>query len=152
MYKITIENKVIEAVENLSVDEIVKNNFSDIRPVAAKIDGVLVDLSEIVKKDVSIELIKPDEEEGLEIIRHTCAHVFGHAIKQIYPNTKMVIGPTIDNGFYYDIYNEDSISEKDLSSIEALMKKLAKKNYKITREVVTKEKAQSVFRERKEDY
>ena len=61
----------------------------------------------------------------------------------------MVIGPTIDNGFYYDIYNEDSISEKDLSSIETLMKKLAKKNYKITREVVTKEKAQSVFQGKK---
>ena len=117
MYKITIENKVIETAESLSVDEIVKNNFSNIRPVAAKIDGVLVDLSEIVTKDSLIELIKPADEEGLEVIRHTCAHVFGHAIKQIYPDTKMVIGPTIDNGFYYDIYSKDSISEKDLSSI-----------------------------------
>ena len=75
MYKITIENKVIETAESLSVDEIVKNNFSNIRPVAAKIDGVLVDLSEIVTKDSLIELIKPADEEGLEIIRHTCAHV-----------------------------------------------------------------------------
>ena len=107
MYKITIENKVIEITENLSVDEIVKNNFSNIRPVAAKIDGVLVDLSEIITKDSLIELVKPADEEGLEIIRHTCAHVFGHAIKQIYPNTKMVIGPTIDNGFYYDVYNRE---------------------------------------------
>ena len=152
MYKVNIENKVIKVTENLSVDEIVKNNFPDIRPVAAKIDGVLRDLSEIVNKDSSIELVKPVDEEGLEIIRHTCAHVFGHAIKQMYPDTKMVIGPTIDNGFYYDIYSQDSISEKDLSSIEALMKKLAKKNYKIIREVVTKEKAQNVFKERKEDY
>ena len=113
MYKVNIENKVIRVTENLSVDEIVKNNFPDIRPVAAKIDGVLRDLSEIVNQDSSIELVKPIDEEGLEIIRHTCAHVFGHAIKQIYPDTKMVIGPTIDNGFYYDIYSKDSISEKD---------------------------------------
>ena len=69
MHKITIENKVIEATENLSVDEIIKNNFSNIRPVAAKIDGVLVDLSEIVTKDVSIELIKPADEEGLEALK-----------------------------------------------------------------------------------
>ena len=152
MYKVTIENKVIETDENLSVDDLVKNNFTNIKPVAAKINGALVDMSEIINKDSSIELINSSDEQGLEIIRHTCAHVFGHAIKQLYPDTKMVIGPTIDNGFYYDIYAKESISEKDLASIESLMKKLAKKNYKIIREVVTKEKAQSVFRERKEDY
>ncbi|MBT3697201.1 MAG: threonine--tRNA ligase [Gammaproteobacteria bacterium] len=152
MYKVTIENKVIETDENLSVDDLVKNNFTNIKPVAAKINGALVDMSEIINKDSSIELINSSDEQGLEIIRHTCAHVFGHAIKQLYPDTKMVIGPTIDNGFYYDIYAKESISEKDLASIESLMKKLAKKNYKIIREVVTKERAQSVFRERKEDY
>ncbi|MBT6734698.1 MAG: threonine--tRNA ligase [Gammaproteobacteria bacterium] len=152
MYKVTIENKVIETDENLSVDDLVKNNFTNIKPVAAKINGALVDMSEIINKDSSIELINSSDEQGLEIIRHTCAHVFGHAIKQLYPDTKMVIGPTIDNGFYYDIYAKESISEKDLASIESLMKKLAKKNYKIIREVVTKKRAQSVFRERKEDY
>ena len=152
MYKVTIENKVIQTDENMSVDELVKNNFNNIKPVAAKLNGALVDMSEIINKDSLIELINSSDEKGLEIIRHTCAHVFGHAIKQLYPNTKMVIGPTIDNGFYYDIDAKESISEKDLSSIESLMKKLAKKNYKIIREVVTKEKAQSVFKERKEDY
>ena len=152
MYKVTIENKVIQTDENMSVDELVKKNFNNIKPVAAMVNGALVDMSEIINKDSLIELINSSDEKGLEIIRHTCAHVFGHAIKQLYPNTKMVIGPTIDNGFYYDIDAKESISEKDLSAIESLMKKLAKKNYKIIREVVTKEKAQSVFKERKEDY
>ena len=152
MYKVTIENKVIQTDENMSVDELVKKNFNNIKPVAAMLNGALVDMSEIINKDSLIELIDSSDEKGLEIIRHTCAHVFGHAIKQLYPNTKMVIGPTIDNGFYYDIDAKESISEKDLSAIESLMKKLAKKNYKIIREVVTKEKAQSVFKERKEDY
>ena len=152
MYKVTIENKVIQTDENMSVDELVKKNFNNIKPVAAMVNGALVDMSEIINKDSLIELINSSDEKGLEIIRHTCAHVFGHAIKQLYPNTKMVIGPTIDNGFYYDIDAKESISEKDLSAIESLMKKLAKKNYKIIREVVTKEKAQIVFKERKEDY
>ncbi len=152
MYKVTIENKVIETEGFLSVEDLVKNNFTNVAPIAAKIDGVLMDMSEIINKDSLVELIYSSDSEGLEIIRHTCAHVFGHAIKQLYPDTKMVIGPTIDNGFYYDIYTNETISEKDLSSIESLMKKLAKKNYKITREVVTKGKAQSVFKERKEDY
>ena len=152
MYKVTIENKVIETEGFLSVEDLVKNNFTNVAPIAAKIDGVLMDMSEIINKDSLVELVYSSDSEGLEIIRHTCAHVFGHAIKQLYPDTKMVIGPTIDNGFYYDIYTNETISEKDLSSIESLMKKLAKKNYKITREVVTKGKAQSVFKERKEDY
>ncbi|MBT3549175.1 MAG: threonine--tRNA ligase [Gammaproteobacteria bacterium] len=152
MYKVNIDNKVIETDGSLSLDELVKNNFSNLRPIAARVDGILMDMSEIINKDSSIEIISSSDKEGIEIIRHTCAHVFGHAIKQLYPDTKMVIGPVIDNGFYYDIYSKESISEKDLSSIEALMKKLAKKNYKITREVVTKKKAQDVFKKRNEDY
>ncbi|MDG2159674.1 MAG: threonine--tRNA ligase [Gammaproteobacteria bacterium] len=152
MYKVNIDNKVIETDGSLSLDELVKNNFSNLRPIAARVDGILMDMSEIINKDSSIEIISSSDKEGIEIIRHTCAHVFGHAIKQLYPDTKMVIGPVIDNGFYYDIYSKESISEKDLSSIEVLMKKLAKKNYKITREVVTKKKAQDVFKKRNEDY
>ncbi|MEC8996747.1 MAG: threonine--tRNA ligase, partial [Pseudomonadota bacterium] len=92
------------------------------------------------------------DEEGLEIIRHTCAHVFGHAIKQLYPDVKMAIGPVIENGFYYDIYSENSISEKELEKIESLMKKLVTKKYIVKREVVDRKKAIEVFTNRKEDF
>ena len=120
--------------------------------MAAIVNDKKVDLSSLIEEDSSIKIIKASDPEGLEVIRHTCAHVFGHALKQIYPNAKMVIGPTIDNGFYYDIYNSESISEKDLKLIESLMKKLSKKNYKIQRDVVTRKKAIDVFKKRKEDF
>jgi len=152
MFKVTVDNKIIESNKEISIEELVKNNFSYDDIVAAKVDGALVDLSELITSDCDISLIKSSDEEGLEIIRHTCAHVFGHAIKQIYPETKMVIGPTISNGFYYDIFSDNRISEKELSSIEKLMKKLSKKNYKIIREVVDKVKAKEVFTKRNEDY
>lgn len=152
MIEVIIENKKISISSNESIAEIVSSNFDYSDIVAAKINDSLIDLSEKVTGDCIIELIKSSDLEGLEIIRHTCAHVFGHAIKQIYPNTKMVIGPVIDNGFYYDIYAENSISEKELSQIEILMKKLSKKKYKIVREVVSKEKAIKIFKDRNEDY
>ena len=152
MTEIIIDNKKISISSSESIAEIVSSNFDYPDIIAAKINDSLVDLSEKISSDCSIELVKSSDPEGLEIIRHTCAHVFGHAIKQIYPNTKMVIGPVIDNGFYYDIYAENSISEKELSQIETLMRKLSKKKYKIIREVVSKEKAIKIFKDRNEDY
>ena len=71
--------------------------------IAGRIDGNLVDACELITQDASLQLITSKDSEGLEIIRHSCAHLLGHAIKQLYPNVKMAIGPTIDNGFYYDI-------------------------------------------------
>ena len=152
MYKVIIENKTFDVAKNTSIEDLIKANLPDISGVAAIVNDKKVDLSSLIEEDSSIKIIKASDPEGLEVIRHTCAHVFGHALKQIYPNAKMVIGPTIDNGFYYDIYNSESISEKDLKLIESLMKKLSKKNYKIERDVVTREKAIDVFKKRKEDF
>ena len=152
MFKVNIENKKLEIKESTSIEDLIKSSFNYKDIVAAKINNKLCDLSDLITSDCNIELIKSSDNEGLEIIRHTCAHLFGHAIKQIYPKTKMVIGPVIDNGFYYDIENEEAISEKELSSIELLMKKLSKKKYKIIKEVVTRDKAIKVFNERNETY
>ena len=152
MYKVIIENKTFDVAKNTSIEDLIKANLPDISGVAAIVNDKKVDLSSLIEEDSSIKIIKASDPEGLEVIRHTCAHVFGHALKQIYPNAKMVIGPTIDNGFYYDIYNSESISEKDLKLIESLMKKLSKKNYKIQRDVVTRKKAIDVFKKRKEDF
>ena len=152
MYKVIIENKTFDVAKNTSIEDLIKANLPDISGVAAIVNDKKVDLSSLIDEDSSIKIIKASDPEGLEVIRHTCAHVFGHALKQIYPNAKMVIGPTIDNGFYYDIYNSESISEKDLKLIESLMKKLSKKNYNIQRDVVTRKKAIDVFKKRKEDF
>ncbi len=140
MLDIIIDNKNISIKDNQSIEDIIGSNFNIDNVVAAKINNRLVDLSNIINENCTIQLIKNSDEEGLEIIRHTCAHVFGHAIKQLYPDVKMAIGPVIENGFYYDIYSENSISEKELEKIESLMKKLVTKKYIVKREVVDRKK------------
>ena len=152
MLDIIIDNKNISIKENQSIEDIIGSSFDIDNVVAAKINNRLVDLSNIINENCTIQLIKNSDEEGLEIIRHTCAHVFGHAIKQLYPDVKMAIGPVIENGFYYDIYSENSISEKELEKIESLMKKLVTKKYIVKREVVDRKKAIEVFTNRKEDF
>jgi threonyl-tRNA synthetase len=150
--KITVNNKIIEAKDNQTLEDIVKKHFKEKNIVAANVDNTLKDLSDNVIKNSNIELVTTDHKDGLDILRHTCAHVFGHAIKQIYPDVKMVIGPVIDNGFYYDILSNEPITEKDLTIIENRMRKLAKKNYSIRRQVVSKDEAISIFNERNEPY
>ena len=150
--KITVNNKIIEAKDNQTLEDIVKKHFKEKNIVAAHVDNTLKDLSDNVTENSNIELVTTDHKDGLDILRHSCAHVFGHAIKQIYPEVKMVIGPVIDNGFYYDILSNEPITEKDLKVIENRMRKLAKKNYPIKRQVVSKDQAISIFNERNEPY
>lgn len=90
--------------------------------VAGKLDGRLVDASDLIDHDATLHIITPKDEEGLEIIRHSCAHLIGHAVKQLYPSAKMVIGPVIEDGFYYDIAYERPFTPEDLAAIEARMK------------------------------
>ena len=150
--KITVNNKKIEVDDDAILEDVIKKHFKEKNIVAANVDNVLRDLSESVVNNSNIELITLEQKDGLDILRHTCAHIFGHAIKQLYPNVKMVIGPVIENGFYYDILSETPITEKDLTLIENRMRKLAKKNYSIKREVVQKNEAIAIFEERKEPY
>ena len=150
--KITVNNKKIEVDDDAILEDVIKKHFKEKNIVAANVDNVLRDLSDSVVNNSNIELITTEQKDGLDILRHTCAHIFGHAIKQLYPNVKMVIGPVIENGFYYDILSETPITEKDLTLIENRMRKLAKKNYSIKREVVQKNQAIAIFEERKEPY
>ena len=150
--KITVNNKNIEAENNETLEDVVKKHFKEKNIVAANVNNTLKDLSDNVTENSNIELVTTNHKDGLDILRHSCAHVFGHAIKQIYPEVKMVIGPVIDNGFYYDILSNEPITEKDLKVIENRMRKLAKKNYPIKRQVVSKDQAISIFSERNEPY
>ena len=147
----TINNKEYEVNEGDILEDIVSKNFEK-NIVAAKINDKLSDLSEQITDGSTIELLSTADADGLDILRHSCAHIFGHAIKQLYPNVKMVIGPVIENGFYYDILSDEPLTDKDLPIIENRMRKLAKKNYTIKREVISKEDAISLFEERKEPY
>ena len=140
--------------ENLTIDDLSNSIGAGLAKatVAGKINGKLVDASEIISNDSDVIIVTNSDPEGLEIIRHSCAHLFGHAIKQMFPKAKMAIGPTIDNGFYYDIDLDVSLNDKDLELIEKKMKELAETDYQVIREVVDKEKDLSAFRERDEDY
>ena len=122
------------------------------KAVAGKIDGVLRDLCVYVEKDCTVEIITSLDQDGLEVVRHSFAHLLGHAVKQIYPDAKMAIGPVIENGFYYDIDFKEQLSEFDLKKIESKINYLVKQNYDVVREVVTPEKATKVFDEREESY
>ena len=120
--------------------------------VAGKVNGKLKDACDLIEENASLEIIRAQDQEGLEIIRHSCAHLFGHALKQIYPDAKMAIGPVIKNGFYYDIDLEKSLTQDDLEKIENKMKKLSDTDYEVVKEVVPKKDAEDIFKGRNEDY
>ncbi len=120
--------------------------------LAGRVNGRLVDACELIDSDVELSLITAKDQEGLEIIRHSCAHLLGHAIKQLWPNVKMAIGPVIDNGFYYDVDLDQPLSEDDLQALEQRMKELAKTGYDVVKQVVSWQEAVDTFKARGEDY
>src|SRR5690554_4051697 len=113
--------------------------------VAGRINGELVDACEVIENDATLAIITPKNPEGVEIIRHSCAHLLGHAIKQLWPNTKMAIGPTIDNGFYYDVDIDRPLSQDDLDALEKRMQELQKTNYDVIKKKVSWDEAREVF-------
>ena len=117
----------------ISIDEVARDIGSGLAKatVAGKINGKLVDASEPITEDCKLQIVTIEDNEGLEIVRHSCAHLFAHALKQIYPDAQMAIGPVIKDGFYYDIKLERSLTDEDLKKIEARMKKLAKTKYDV---------------------
>ncbi|MBB3191841.1 threonine--tRNA ligase [Halomonas cerina] len=120
--------------------------------VAGRIDGTLVDTADVIDHDAEVAIITARDEAGLEIIRHSCAHLIGHAVKQLYPEAKMAIGPVIDDGFYYDIDFGKSITPDDLEIIEKRMKQLIDEEYDIVREYVDRDQAMLTFLHRDEPY
>ena len=120
--------------------------------IAGRIDGKLVDACELITQDAALQLITSKDSEGLEIIRHSCAHLLGHAIKQLYPSVKMAIGPTIDNGFYYDVDLDESITEDDLAKIEKRMTELARTGYQVVKKTGSWQDAYDAFAKRGETY
>ena len=113
--------------------------------IAIMIDGTPSDLSILINKDCKVEFIRKDSNEGLNIIRHDAAHILAQALTEIYPNCKITIGPVIENGFYYDILNDTQISESDFEIIEQKMHEIVDRDYKIEREVLSKQDAKKLF-------
>jgi len=131
---------------------------TDIGPGLAKVtlggrvNGQRVDAHDLITEDADLVIFTPKDEEGLEIIRHSCAHLLGHAIKQLFPNVKMAIGPTIDSGFYYDVDLEEKLTDENITALEARMLELAKTEYDVVKKVVNWQEAHDVFSARGETY
>ncbi|KHL69978.1 threonyl-tRNA synthetase [Pseudomonas flexibilis] len=120
--------------------------------IAGKVNGRLVDACDLIENDATLQIITSKDEEGLEIIRHSCAHLVGHAVKQLYPNAKMVIGPVIDEGFYYDIAIDRPFTPEDMAAIEARMAELIARDYDVIKKMTPRNEVIEVFRARGEEY
>jgi threonyl-tRNA synthetase len=122
------------------------------KAIAGKVNGRLLDLRTPIMEDGSLEIITPDREEALEILRHSTAHLMAQAIKRLYKNVKLGVGPVIEGGFYYDVDLEESLTPDDLPKIEKEMKKIVKENLEIVRKEVTREEAKKLYEEIGDEY
>ena len=155
MLKITLPDDSVKTFEsNPTIMQIAESIGSGLAKatLAGQVDSVLVDACVNVEKDSKVKILTADSKEGLDIIRHSCAHLLGHAVKQLFPQAQMAIGPVVENGFYYDIKCSQIFSEKEMMMIEERMHELVKTDYAIVREVVSREKAIEVFKNRDEPY
>src|SRR5262245_39604152 len=113
--------------------------------VAAKIDGQPVDLHRPLEKDCSVAWITPDSAEGLDVIRHSTAHLMAQAVQSLFPGTQVTIGPTIEDGFYYDFKRDQPFTAEELQKIEMRMAEIAKSDLKVVREEMPKSQAIELF-------
>ena len=120
--------------------------------IAGKVNDILFDATLPITDDSRVVIITSKDKEGIEIIRHSFAHLIGHAVKQIYPNIKMAIGPIIEDGFYYDIFSEYRFTPEDLNKIEERINQLIKKNYDVEVLQVSKKEAINTFKKRDETF
>lgn len=120
--------------------------------LGGRVNGSRVDAHDLITEDAELVIFTPKDEDGLEIIRHSCAHLLGHAIKQLFPDVKMAIGPTIDNGFYYDVDLEHKLTDEDIARLEERMLSLAKTEYNVVKNKASWQEAYDVFAARGETY
>lgn len=120
--------------------------------LAGRVGGRLVDACVEVAEDAEVAIVTAAEDDGVEILRHSLAHMVGQAVKQLYPDARMAVGPVIRDGFYYDIARDEPFAEEDLEKIEKRVHDLVDQDYDVVREVVTRARARAVFEERGETY
>ncbi|PJK15296.1 threonine--tRNA ligase [Lysobacteraceae bacterium NML07-0707] len=155
MIKITLpDGSQREFAQPVSVMEVAANIGAGLAKatIAGEVDGRLVDASDVIEADARLRIITAKDPEGVEIIRHSCAHLVGHAVKQLYPEVKMVIGPVIEDGFYYDIYSERPFTPEDMAAIEARMAELIAQDYDVIKKMTPRAEVIEVFKARGEDY
>ena len=120
--------------------------------IAGEVDGKLCDACDLIERDGTLRIITNKDQEGLDVIRHSCAHLIGHAVKQLFPEANMVIGPVIENGFYYDIAVEKPFTPDDLQVIEDRMRSLIKQKYDVVKKMTPRDEVIAEFENRGEQY
>jgi threonyl-tRNA synthetase len=152
MHVILPDGKSVEVRPGTRIDEILASASLKNGVIAAKVDGRPVDLQHAVEKDCVLELISLDSPEGLDILRHSTAHLMAQSVQGLFPGTQVTIGPTVENGFYYDFKRGEAFSPEDLATIEQRMQQLVKADLKIIREEMPRVEAVELFRKMGEDY
>ncbi|HEM8971131.1 threonine--tRNA ligase [Enterococcus faecium] len=149
MIKITFPDGAVKEFESgtttLAIAESISKSLAK-KALAGKVNGKLVDLTRPIEEDASIEIITPDHEDALGLVRHSAAHLMAQAMRRLYPNIHFGVGPAIDSGFYYDSDNgQNQVTAEDLPAIEAEMMKIVKENLPIERRVLSKQEALEIF-------
>lgn len=153
--KVTLKDgSVKEYAQAMSVIDIAKDLSEGLARAACagEVDGKVVDLRTVVDHDAAVNILTAKDEKGLSALRHTTSHVMAQAVKRLYPNTKLAIGPSIADGFYYDMEFETPLTSDDFEKIEAEMKKIVKEDLKIERFTLPREKAIEFMKEKEEPY
>ena len=146
------DGKSVEVERGTRIDEIAPSASTDGNIIAAKIDGRPVDLSRRLDNDCSLAWVSIDSPDGLDVLRHSTAHLMAQAVQSLFPGTQVTIGPTIEDGFYYDFKRDRAFTPDEIEKIEARMEEIAKSNLKVTREEMPKSQAIELFRGMGEDY
>jgi threonyl-tRNA synthetase len=145
--------KVAEVRRGTRIDELLSLNGANNKGViAAKMDGRAVDLQRAIEADCALEWILADSPEGLEVLRHSTAHLMAQAVQSLFPGTQVTIGPTIENGFYYDFKRDQPFTPEELAQIEERMQALARADLRVTREELPRRAAIDLFRRMGEAY
>lgn len=155
MIKVTLKDgKVLELDAPISAEEVAKKISMGLykNALAAKINGEVKDLFTIIDKDCTLEILTFEDEGGREALRHTAAHIMAQAVKRLYPDVKLAIGPSIENGFYYDFDADFPITPEMLESIEKEMEKIVKEDYKLERFELSRDEAIKYMQDRNETY
>ena len=153
--KITLKDGSVKEYENnMSVIDIAKDISEGLARVACagEVDGEVVDLRTVIDKDCELNILTFDSDEGKHAFCHTASHILAQAVKRLYPETKLAIGPSIDNGFYYDMEKDTPFTQEDLEKIEKEMKKIVKENLEITSFTKPRDEAIAFMKERNEPY
>ena len=154
MSKINFLGNSYDIAEGVSLLDFIKENFKKESKdaIAAKFNGAEVDLTYKPETDGNLELILTATDEGLEILRHSTSHLMAQAVKRLFPNVQVTIGPAIKDGFYYDFDTDKPFTDEDLPKIEAEMKKIIKENIPVIRKIMTKKEAIEYFKKNNEPY